>query len=180
MIEKQFSFNDYHFPTQFIHPLSPYSEHGTVEHITYQAHFDDTGHYELVESGKINTYEEIQSHKDGVDIHILLQRYAEGDLDVLSRVQGAYFDATQAPHTYAEMLNNLIVAENAFYQLPVDERAKFDHSFEVWLSSFDSAASHSVPASSSSSDVPASSPAPSVDPSNVSPSPASPVDPSVS
>lgn len=41
------------------------------------------------------------------------------------------------PKTYAEMLNTLISAENQFNSLPLEERAKFDHSFEKWLAALD-------------------------------------------
>lgn len=126
------------FPTQYRYLDAPErfrSEHGDPIHITYAPHFDETGHYELVESGKINIYDEIQSHADSVDIHILLKRYAEGDAGALAKAQGVFMDVTGMPRTYAEMINILNDANAAFLTLPVEERAKYDHSFEVWLSS---------------------------------------------
>ena len=40
------------------------------------------------------------------------------------------------PRTYADMLNLVHSAEDAFSNLPVDERAKYGHSFERWLTEF--------------------------------------------
>lgn len=147
--EKQLSFEDLNFPTQY-HALGrQISNPGNPVHTLYTAHFDETGHYELVEDGKVNVYDEIQSHADSVDIHILLKRYAEGDATALARVQGQYLDVTGMPKTYAELFNVLNDAENVFLQLPLEERAKYDHSFEVWLSSLDFNAPSSAPDSGS-------------------------------
>lgn len=155
--EQQLTFSDLHFPTQY-HKLGRfYTEPGTQIHTLYSPRFDDTGHYDLVESGTINIYDEIQSHADSVDINILLKRYAEGDVEALSRRQAAFMDVTDMPSTYAEVLNTLIDAENVFMSLPVEERAKYDHSFQVWLSSLDFSQPSSEPASSSE---PAPEPAP--------------------
>lgn len=135
--EQQLTFSDLHFPTQYHRLGRFYTEPGTQIHTLYSPRFDDTGHYDLVESGTINIYDEIQSHADSVDINILLKRYAEGDVEALSRRQAAFMDVTDMPSTYAEVLNTLIDAENVFMSLPVEERAKYDHSFQVWLSSLD-------------------------------------------
>lgn len=155
----------YNFKTQFDQHDRIFTNPGCSVHKTYSPRFDDFGHFELVESGEVDIYDEIQSHADSVDIHILLKRYAEGDVSALARVQGSYFDATQFPRTYAEVLNSLIDAENVFMSLPVEERAKYDHSFQVWLSSLD------FSGDAPSSDVPVPEVTP--NPDNVSPAPAS-------
>lgn len=116
-----------------------YCEPGSEWRISYQAKVDDRGHIELVESGRQNIYDEIQSHKDSTDIHVILQRYNNGELDALSRVQGVYQDLTQMPKTYAELLNALISGENYFNSLPVETRAKFDHSFYQFMAAMDHA-----------------------------------------
>lgn len=161
--EKQLSFDDLNFPTQYHSLGRQISNPGSEVHVIYAPHFDDTGHYELVESGKINIYDEIQSHADSVDIHILLKRYAEGDAEALSRAQGAFLDVTGMPKTYAEMLNVLNDANQIFLQLPLEERAKYDHSFEVWLSSlspdaFNPPAASDAPAPDAVADVAAGAP----------------------
>lgn len=100
--------------------------------------FDDRGVMDLTVIGKANLYDEIQSHADSVDIHVLLKRYAEtGDPGLFSRVQGAYGDFTQMPTTFAGALNTLIAAEQYFNGLPVEVRAQFNHSFEQFIAAMD-------------------------------------------
>lgn len=119
----------------------PASNPGTPVHKLLKPKFDKSGNYELVEAGEVNVYDEIQSHAESCDINVLMKRYANGDASALSKVQGTYFDVTGMPKTYAEMLNTLISAENQFNALPLEERAKFDHSFEKWLAALDVALS---------------------------------------
>ncbi|ALS03501.1 VP3 [Gokushovirus WZ-2015a] len=123
--------------TQFHKRDLPASEPGTPVHTLLKPEFDSKGNYELVEAGEVNIYDEIQSHAESCDINVLMKKYQNGDPTALSKVQGTYFDATGMPKTYAEMLNTLIDAENQFNALPLDERAKFDHSFEKWLAALD-------------------------------------------
>lgn len=127
------------FRTQYSTPVRFHAEPGSVWHTTYQAKVDDRGHIDLVVSGRENIYEEIQSHKDSTDIHVILQRYNNGELDALSKVQGVYQDLTQMPKTYAELLNALIAGENYFNSLPVETRAKFNHSFYEFMAGMDHA-----------------------------------------
>lgn len=95
------------------------------------------GTYELVESGRDDLYAAIQSHAESVDIHVILDRYARGDLGALSRVQGVYADVTGVPGTYAEMLNLVVAGEAQFNSLPLETRAKFDHSYAKWIAAMD-------------------------------------------
>lgn len=99
--------------------------------------FDKHGVMELEEVGTENLYDSIQSHKDSVDIHMIMKRFENGDVSVLSRVQGSYGDFTEFPSTYAEALNAMISAENYFNSLPVDVRSNFGHSFQQFLASMD-------------------------------------------
>lgn len=123
--------------TQFDPHERVFSNLGTREKILYSPQFDKEGRMELIESGRENLYEYIQSHKESVDIHVILERFARGDISALSRVQGTYGDFTKMPQTYAEFLNARIVAENYFNSLPLETRAKFDHSFDQFLVSLD-------------------------------------------
>ena len=123
--------------TQFDSHKRVYSNHGNRYKVLYSPHYTDNGTLELVENGRENLYEFIQSHKDSTDIHVLLDRYQRGDMSVLSRRQGLYGDFTQMPNTYAEALNAMISAENYFNGLPVEIRAKFGHSLQKFLVSMD-------------------------------------------
>lgn len=112
-----------------------HSEVGDPVKILYSPEFDKNGVMTLKESGRENLYDFIQSHKDSVDIHKIMQRFEEGDVNALSKVQGQFGDFSQFPKTYAEMLNQVIEGENAFNGLPLEVREKFGFSFQQWLAS---------------------------------------------
>lgn len=124
------------FRTQFDARERVHANPGSTVRILYSPKFDEKGVMSLVESGKENLYEFIQSHKESCDIHVILERFARGDVSALERVQGTYGDFSNMPRTYADMLNLVHSAEDAFSNLPVDERAKYGHSFERWLTEF--------------------------------------------
>lgn len=123
--------------TQFDPHERKYSNVGDRYKVLYTPHFDDNGVMELVENGREDLYAYIQSHKDSCDIHVILDRFARGDMSVLSKRQGVYGDFTEMPSTYAEALNAMISAENYFNGLPVEIRARFGHSFQKFLVSMD-------------------------------------------
>lgn len=125
------------FETQFNSHPRVYQELGSGDKILYTARLDEDGNVLLTESGREDLYASIQSHKDSCDIHVLLQRYADGDVDALTRVQGSFGDFTSMPSSYAELLNALIAGESYFNSLDVETRAKFDHSFEKFMISMD-------------------------------------------
>lgn len=125
------------FKTPFDPHPRVYQELGSGDRILYTARLDEDGNVQLSESGREDLYASIQSHKDSCDIHVLLQRYADGDVDALTRVQGSFGDFTSMPSSYAELLNALIAGESYFNSLDVETRAKFDHSFEKFMISMD-------------------------------------------
>lgn len=98
--------------------------HGRAEKPTYTANDDGLP----VESGTVNIYDEIQSHRESVELSTLLQRYAQGDVTALNQIEGVYADVVDMPSTYAELFNRVRDAENSFNALPDDVRALFDNS----------------------------------------------------
>lgn len=110
---------------------------GDPEKIIYSPVFDKEGNLDLQPSGKENLYDFIQSHAESVDIHVILERFARGDVTALSKVQGTYGDFTTIPKTYADLLNAVIQGEAYFMSLPVETRAKFDHDFHKWMAGMD-------------------------------------------
>lgn len=125
------------FPTQYSRSGRFISNPGSRIVDIFSSSYDDDGHIHLEKTGEKNIYDEIQSHADSCEIYSILRRFQSGDVNVLSRVQGVYGDFTEYPKTYAEMLNSLNTAEQQFMSLPLDVRAKFDHSFQHWLASMD-------------------------------------------
>jgi hypothetical protein len=125
------------FPTQFRKYLRVTSEPGVTEKVVYKSQYNDDGVLEIVPAGKENMTDFIQSHADSVDIHVLLRRYKNGEISDFERVSGIYGDFVKAPRTYAEMLNTVIQGQQLFESLPVEERAKFNHNYAEFISSFD-------------------------------------------
>jgi hypothetical protein len=70
----------------------------------FTGRYNERGQIELTEDGTENIYEYIQSFAESTDIHSILRRYQNGEVDVLSKVQGVYTDITEMPQTYAEAL----------------------------------------------------------------------------
>lgn len=123
------------FVTQFVPHSRVYTNSGSRIHILHKPVIDENGHMELVESGKENIYDFIQSFKDSCDISLIVKRFTNGEIDILSRRQGMFFDATEMPKNLAETLNYVRNAEEQFKSLPVEVRAKFGHSFSEWVAS---------------------------------------------
>lgn len=99
----------------------------------YAGSYNERGQVELREDGTENIYDFIQSFADSTDIHAILRRFDNGEVDVLEKVQGFYGDVTGMPNTYAEALQRIADSEKVFMSLPVDVRAKFGHSFTEFL-----------------------------------------------
>lgn len=108
---------------------------GSPIHTTYGGHYDEKGRVVLQETGHENIYDLIQSHAESCDIHVLMKRFQNGDVTALSSRQGFYGDVLDFPKTYAEALNHMHDMESQFMELPVDVRAKFNHSFQEFLAS---------------------------------------------
>lgn len=106
---------------------------GSPEHITYAGHYDEKGRVVLEESGRENIYDFIQSHADSCDIHVLMKRYQNGDVNALSQAQGFFGDVLDFPKTYAEALNHMNEMERQFMSLPAETRQKFGNSFSEFL-----------------------------------------------
>ena len=99
----------------------------------YSGSYNERGQIDLKEDGTEDTYAFIQSFAESTDIHSILKRYQNGEVDVLEKVQGFYGDITEMPHTYAEALQRIADSEKVFMSLPVEVRAKFGHSFSEFL-----------------------------------------------
>lgn len=121
------------FKTQYDARDRIFSDPGSPEHITYAGHYDEKGRVVLEESGRENIYDFIQSHAESCDIHVLMKRFQNGDVDALSQKQGFYGDFLDFPKTYAEALNHMNEMERQFMALPVETREKFGNSFTEFL-----------------------------------------------
>lgn len=113
---------------------------GSREKTLYAGSYNSDGTVEIRETGKEDLYGYIQSHRDSVDIHVLLKRYQNGETDVMQRVQGFYGDVTELPDTYAGVLDVIQKANTLFAQLPADKRAMFHNNPEEFIAALDNSA----------------------------------------
>lgn len=121
------------FKSQYREPKRFHAHHGSRIHKLYGAVYDENGRLGLEEKGEESIYDHIQSFADSVDIHVIMKRFANGEMDVLSKVQGFYGDFTDLPVDYAQLLNTVNAGERLFDSLPVEQRAKFGHSFNEFM-----------------------------------------------
>lgn len=97
----------------------------------------DTGKTDLKATGKTNMYDYIQSSLEETLIYNVIERYNAGDITALDKVRGFYGDVTQLPKNLAEAQQLLINAQKTFNSLPVDVRAKYNHSVSEFLSAIE-------------------------------------------
>lgn len=118
------------FPYGEKRPVKP-SNSGNRMEPHYIEVYDENGHPSLRQDGETDVYAQIQSYKDDCDIHVLLARYAAGDVSVM-KSGGVYMDATQLPTSMHDIFNLMTEQRDKFNQLPLEIREKFGHSFETW------------------------------------------------
>lgn len=119
------------FPTQFDKRERVITCSGNPIYPKYHAVMDKNGHYEL-EEDKLqfrNIYEEIQSFADACNVHKILQRFINGETDVLSKVQGVYGDLVSMPKTIYEFVELENKAREHFDTLDPDIKERFDNSY---------------------------------------------------
>lgn len=115
-----------------------FSNPGRTTRPKYSAYCTEDGTIELEECGTEYLYDDIQAYADSCDINLILARYANGETDVLSRVQGFYTDVSDMPNTYIGMFNLINKGEEFFNSLPIEEKNKFNNSFPQFLSALGS------------------------------------------
>lgn len=132
MLPKGFVFKPWRY-SKFDSPTNP----GSPIKKVYSGRYDKNGDVVLDEVGEENVYETIQSYAAECDINNIIRRYMAGDVDVLSRVQGFYFDASELPDNMPEVLNKLNYAEEEFNKLPIDFKERYGNDFVKFLTTFD-------------------------------------------
>lgn len=125
------------FKTQYDSHARVHLNPGSRIKTVFSPRYDDRGVLDLQVTGEEDLYGYIQSHAESCDIHCILDRFASGETDVLSQVQGFYADTAGMPKTYAEILNSVIAGEEAFNKLPSEIKQRFGNSFAEWLTAMD-------------------------------------------
>lgn len=121
-------------------PVAFFSPTGFGEKPVYQVQLTATGHKQVVQTGKTNLYARIQASLEESKLENIIRRFTGGDVSALNAVQGRFFDATTMPQSFAEMQNLVAHVYSEFEALPLEVRAKFDHSPERYMSAYGSEA----------------------------------------
>lgn len=109
---------------------------GSKEATTYQTQIDENGHKVTIPIGKTNIYDRIQSSLEETKIENIIKRFTEGDISAFRQGEPLYADMTEAPKTLMEAQNMIIRITDEFNNLPVEVRAKFDHSPEKYVAMY--------------------------------------------
>lgn len=110
-----------------------YTNPGSPIHVLYGPKVLKDGTIELVEIGKENTDDYIQSFEEVTDMSFILAKLESGDLSVINKRQPFYGDFTEVPKTFAEVLQLRIDAQNMFDRLSADVKEKFDNDVNKFL-----------------------------------------------
>lgn len=106
---------------------------GDVYHTLYKTKVHVDGSFDLIEDGKENWQEYIDSFRESTDMSYILKQLAIGNTQVVNQTPGYYGDFTKMPSTMAEAMQIMMDAETAFYELPLDIRNNFDNNVSIWL-----------------------------------------------
>lgn len=121
------------FRTKYDEAKNFYSNPGERYKVEYQLDFNDDGSTKFVEVGKTDTFAEIQSHKESVEISTLISRYLAGDTGALERVQGFYGDVSKMPNDVVGFMRLQAQGKNIFDNLPADVKSLYNNSYEQFL-----------------------------------------------
>lgn len=120
----QFNYSD--LPTIAIEPGKRFKDE-------FQLRIVD-GIEELVKVGETDFYEYIQSHKDSVDIHKILERCALiDDYSMLNKMPTTFMDTTGMPSNLMEAYQQIQDAKNFFDQMPVSIKEKYDNNANAFI-----------------------------------------------
>lgn len=143
--------------TRLAKPKHFYSNPGKRIHDTHILSVGDDGKKYLKKTGKVDVYRDIQSYADSCDIHLILDRYMKGDVEIINQVSAIYGDVTQMPKTLAEAYKKIVEGENYFAKLPIDIKNHFNNNpgeffasigtpeFDEFISKFATRSSSPIP-----------------------------------
>lgn len=84
------------------------------------------GSFELVQHGEENIYELIQSHRDEVDLRLLLQKCAaRGDYSLIQQRKPVYGDLMGIPHDFTDAQNRILLCRKRYDALSDDTKSAF-------------------------------------------------------
>lgn len=100
-----------------------------------EMNIDEYGHKELVHAGKTNLYEKIQASAEDCKIENILARAGQGDLSAFTGSK-IYADVSEQPRSLGEAQQMIQNIQNEFNSLPVEVRAKYNHSVSEYVAAY--------------------------------------------
>lgn len=88
----------------------------------------------VVDKAEKDLYSYINSHSDSVNIHVLLNRFKNGDTEALMQRAGAYIDISAMPANINEFMELARNAENLFNELPIEVKESFNNNVLEFIS----------------------------------------------
>lgn len=122
------------FRTQYDKRPRYYCESGSPERPVLAGEYNKERQLVVVEKGKENLYEYINSFADSVNINVLLARFANGDKEALLQRAGAYIDISALPTNINDFIKLSRDAENLFNTLPVEVKKEFNNNVVEFIS----------------------------------------------
>lgn len=107
--------------------------HGSRVFIHHEARFDGERTI-IVDVGKSDIQEKINSYAPFCDINYMLHRLSIGDRSFINPRQPMYGDFSGMPTAPHDILNIARSAELRFSQLDAEEKKEFNNDYRVWLS----------------------------------------------
>lgn len=103
----------------------------------YEERINRNGIKVLVEVGRHNLNEFVQSSLEGTLVYNILHKFELGDTSVLEKVKGFYADVTEVPTSLIEVHNLMSRVSKNFDSLPSELKEKFGNSPETFLASIE-------------------------------------------
>lgn len=120
------------FKTAYAERPEYYTPNGETEVPVYEHKINKYGEKHLQQTGSKNIYEEIQTYLEESKIENAINRVIAGDVSAL-RPDGNYIDCTQMPKNLMEAQSMIQDMNNIWTKLPLDLRAKYNHSVEEFI-----------------------------------------------
>lgn len=121
------------FPSMYSEKIKYVSERGSRFKAEYQLRLDEEGRHEFVKTGETDLHEYIQSFRDSVDIYNILERFRNGNEEILEQVKGIYADVSELPVKLQDIMNLNIKGKELFEKLPVDVKAVYEDNYLQFL-----------------------------------------------
>lgn len=115
---------------------SDFASNAGSKHFDQYEYCEIDGIKRLKKTGFVNRYDEIQSYAKACQITNILNRFLNGEVELLHQANGTFGDFRNAPSTYAEYFDRVNDAKKIFDALPDEIKDKFDDDPEKFFLEF--------------------------------------------